>query len=101
MRRYRDLRQQYYGWWTYDFGENALPSFALGLAQQGQMDNALGLLNLNLEFNPSSAAAYAGLGEAYRMRGDTANAVTNFRAALQRDPNNPVVQRRLREMRRN
>jgi len=100
-RRYRDLRQQYYGSWTYDFGEGGLPSFALGLAQQGQVDNALGLLTLNLEFNPNSAFAYAGLGEAYRMKGDTANAVTNFRAALQRDPNNQIATRRLREMRRN
>ena len=99
--RYRDLRQRYYGSWTYDFSENTLGNFALGVAQRGQPDNAIGLLNLNLEFNPNSGFAYAVLGEAYRMQGDTANAVTNFRTALQKDPTNQIATRRLREMRRN
>jgi hypothetical protein len=99
--RYRDLRQRYYGSWTYDFSEQNLGNFALGVAQRGQADNAIGLLNLNIEFNPNSGFAYAVLGEAYRMRGDTATAVTNFRTALQKDPTNQIATRRLREMHRN
>jgi hypothetical protein len=101
VQRYRDLRQRYYGSWTFDFSENTLGNFALGVAQRGQPAIALGLLNLNLEFNPNSGFAYAVLGEAYRMQGDTANAVTNFRTALEKDPNNQIATRRLREMHRN
>ncbi len=55
VRRYRDLRQRSYGSGSYDFREIVLTEVARSEARAGRADNAIGLLNLNAEFNPTSA----------------------------------------------
>lgn len=85
VRRYRDLRQRYYGSGSYDFREGVLTEVARDEARAGRPDNAIGLLNLNAEFNPQSAAIPAALGDAYLAKGDTVNALANYRTSLSRD----------------
>jgi len=95
--QYRELRKQYYGRQSYDFAEDTL----VGLAQQiasGKPDDAIALLQLNLEFNPQSARSYAAIAFAYTRKYDDAAAIANLEKALEIDPNNGVVQGQLEQL---
>jgi hypothetical protein len=98
VRAYRGLRERYYGRASYDFGEQSLNTVADGLRGQGRFDDAIGILHLNAEFYPNSAQLYFRMGEAYLGKADTANAVSNYRLALQKDPRALPATRRLREL---
>src|SRR5260370_33364288 len=80
VRRYRALRERYYGSGAYDFGEIVLNDLARVEQRGGRTDNAIGLLSLNAEFNPRSAFIPAPLGDAYLQKGDTPRAITSYRA---------------------
>ena len=95
---YRGLRDRYYGRAAYDFGETSLTAAAEELRGQGRYDDAIGLLRLNLEFFPNSAQVLYGLGETYLAKADTANAVANYRQALQKEPRMFPAARRLRDL---
>jgi predicted negative regulator of RcsB-dependent stress response len=75
-----------------------LIAVARGEARAGRPDNAIGLLNLNAEFNPQSAATPAALGDTYLAKGDTANAIANYRIALSRDSTFGPARFRLRQL---
>ena len=98
VRRYRSLRERYYGSGSYDFREGVLTEVARGEARAGRPDNAIGLLNLNAEFNPQSAAIAAALGDTYLVKGDTANAIANYRTSLSRDSTFGPARFRLRQL---
>ncbi|HET9708056.1 MAG TPA: c-type cytochrome [Gemmatimonadales bacterium] len=95
VRRYRALRDQYYGSGSYDFRELSLNLLAGSEARAGRSDNAIGLLKLNAEFNPNSAQIPFLLGESYLQKGDTATALVDYRAALARDSTNGAARRRI------
>jgi len=99
-RRYRDLRQRYYGTANYDFRENVLNELARAEARAGRGDNAIGLLELNAEFNPASPMIPFIEGEVYLQRGDTARAVAGWRGALAKDSTFGPARDRLRRLAR-
>lgn len=94
-RRYRTLRERYYGSGSYDFGEMVLNQLARAEAQARRFDNALGLLKLNAEFYPASAQIPFLEGEVHLQRGDTAAAIAGYRDALAKDSTNAAARRRL------
>ncbi|MGH7548139.1 MAG: c-type cytochrome [Gemmatimonadales bacterium] len=98
VRRYRELRQRYYGSGSYDFGEDVVTDVALAEARGGRPVNAIGLLNLNAEFHPASARIALALGDVYLLRGDTATAIAQFRTALSRDSTLGFARQRLRRL---
>jgi tetratricopeptide (TPR) repeat protein len=98
VRAYQALRERYYGRAAYDFGEPSLAEAAGGLIRATKWEEALGLLTLNEAQFPKSASAQNQLGEYYRQRGDTANAITRFKMALERDPSDQQAQNRLRQL---
>src|SRR5262249_52502277 len=55
--RYQSLRSRYYGRATYDFGEVPLADVAGKLSSGGHSGDAVKLLDLNVEMNPTSAFA--------------------------------------------
>jgi Photosynthetic reaction centre cytochrome C subunit len=95
VRRYRALRDQYYGSGSYDFRELTLNLLAGSEARAGRPDNALGLLKLNAEFNPNSAQIPFQLGEIHLQKGDTAQALAEYKEALAKDSTNGAARRRL------
>lgn len=99
-RRYRDLRQRYYGSGSYDFRENVVDDLARAEARAGRIDNAIGLLELNAEFNPTSPTIPFIEGEIYLQRGDTARAVAGWRAAVAKDSTFGPARDRLRRFAR-
>ena len=95
LRRYRALRDQYYGSGAYDFREIVVNQLARAEATAGRPDNAIGLLKLNAEFNPNSAQIPFLLGETYLQKGDTTTALADYRDALARDSTNGAARRRI------
>jgi len=95
VRRYRALRDQYYGSGAYDFRELTLNLLAGSEARAGRADNAIALLRLNAEFNPASAQIPFMLGESYLAKGDTATALADYKEALARDSTNGAARRRV------
>jgi len=73
------------------------PLLVAVLAQR-RPDDALGLLTLDAEFFPQSAAVVGQMGEAYLAKNDTANAIARLRQALQLDPNDRFARMRLRAL---
>jgi tetratricopeptide (TPR) repeat protein len=98
VRAYRALRERYYGRSAYDFGEFTLIQAVAPLQQSRKFDEALALLRLNAEFYPQSSQTMTTTGEVYRMRGDTAAAITAYRQALQMNQNDGGARQRLREL---
>jgi len=95
VRRYRALRDRYYGSGAYDFRELTLNLLAGSEARAGRTDNAIALLKLNAEFNAQSAQIPFMLGESYLQKGDTATALADYRDALARDSTNGAARRRI------
>ena len=96
--QYRDLRQRYFGRQAYDFGEDTL----LGVAQrvvESKPDDAIALLQLNLEFYPRSARSYVALAHAYTRKIDDASAMANLEKALEIEPENGVARGQLEQLR--
>lgn len=106
---YRTLRQQFYGGFAYDFSEWMLTGLGGDLVRAaGQADSdarsqrlaaAVALLDLNLEYYPESAFTHFTLGEAHRLRGDTAAAIAGYERSLELMPENRVARERLQQLR--
>ena len=99
--RYRELREQYYGSFTYDFTELTLSMLAQDLAGAGQFDRAIAALELNEENFPASAGIQYLLGEVYRGKGENDRAIAFYERALELDPNLRPAQQRLAQLRGN
>lgn len=103
---YRGLRAEYFGTGAYDFGAYAVPEVAdvlmTGVARSRgagappgdhpDLRAAIALLEIDLEFSPRSRYSHTGLGQAYRLVGDTTAALASFQRALEIDPNNRAAQ---------
>jgi hypothetical protein len=97
-RTYRALRERYYGSGAYDFRDLTLVDMAQNEARAGRVDNGIGLLRLGAEFSPASGQIPFLLGELYRQKGDTAQALASYRAALSKDSTLVFARRRIAEI---
>lgn len=66
--------------------EAELNTYGYELLGMNRHDKAIEVLKLTTERYPKSANAWDSLGEAYAMKGDTKNAITNFKKALSMNP---------------
>ncbi|MHC4711452.1 MAG: c-type cytochrome [Planctomycetota bacterium] len=96
--RYRELRDEFYGQGAFNFGEFTLLNVAESLGGDGRVEDGIEIVKLNLEFFPESGFSYFALGEGYRMLGDTAEAITAYEKAQELVPGNPMIERRLQEL---
>ena len=94
-RRYRALREQYYGSGAYDFREQVLGQVARSEAMAGRFDNAVGLLKLDAEYYPASGNIPFMIGETLLQKGDTAAALASYRDALDKDSTNGGARQRI------
>jgi hypothetical protein len=99
IEQYRELRKQYFGRQAYDFGEATLLTIAQQLSNSKPSD-AIALLQLNLEFNPRSAASYAAISFAYTRKLDDDAAIASLEKALEIEPENGVYQGQLEQLKR-
>ena len=95
---WRRLRAERPG--DYNFGEGQLSSLAYALAQEKRVDDAIALLELNLEAYPRGFGTYERLGEAHLLRGDTVAAIRNFEKSVELNSSNQGALERLKQLRR-
>lgn len=94
---FRELHDHYYGHQAYDFGEDTLVTVGQ-LLSQSRPDDALALLNLNLEYYPKSAKTYSAISFAYTRKLDDEQAIANLQKALEIEPGNGILQGRLEQL---
>jgi len=63
------------------------------------VDGAIVIQNFNVEVNPNLWTSYSLLANLYQQQGDKASARTSIERALQLDPNNDFLKKRLDELR--
>lgn len=95
--KYRELRKQNYGGFAFDFGEFTLLRLASELSEKN-LEAAIAMLRLNLEFYPESAFTHYSLGEGYAQKGDKALAIEHLQKALAIQPQNRRAKRRLDQL---
>lgn len=98
LERYRGLRERYYGGRAYDFTDQPLVAVARRLNADGKADDAMKVLELNLEFLPQSATTYTAMGQLHEAAGDKDKAIEAYSKALEIQPRNRMAQQRLKEL---
>ena len=86
VNEFKDLRENYYGRHTFDFGERTLSRIGSDLQALGDMSGVISILTLNAEYFPESSQNYAQLAFAYLEMGDTTSAVENLENAVKHSP---------------
>ena len=100
LARYRELREEYYGGYAYDFDPGPLNLFAESLVKQGKLDEALAVQQMNAEFHPDRTFVHFMIGQIYEQKGDKEKAIGAYERALEVDSSNSFAQRRLKGLRR-
>jgi pimeloyl-ACP methyl ester carboxylesterase len=78
--------------------ENGLKGWAEELLDLGRPQDALVLLNINVQAHPDSSAAHAARARALELAGQRQAAIEGYRRALEVNEVNPDASRRLREL---
>jgi hypothetical protein len=95
--QYRDLREQYYGRQSYDFGEDSLLTSAQQVVRV-KPASSIPLLRLNLEFYPKSVRSYAQIAFAYTRSLDDEAAIATLEKALEIEPDNGTIRGQLEQL---
>jgi tetratricopeptide (TPR) repeat protein len=95
--KYRELRAQFYGRSTYDFGEDSLLNAARRVLNRSPKD-ALPLYELAIEVFPDSSRGYADLAYAHTRNLNDAAAIPLLEKAVELDPNNNIARGRLEQL---
>ena len=95
MVRYRELRDRYYGGYTFDFSERMLMRIAEDLGAQEELDAAKGFVNLNLEYFPESSRSYVLRAQILAEQGDIEAARQDYETALGMEPDSWWIKEQL------
>jgi len=85
---------------TYNFDEGELNALGYQLIRKKEFGQAIRILELNVEAYPRSSNAYDSLGEAHMDDGNKAQAIADYRKAIQLNPNNGNAAAMLRKLAR-
>jgi len=97
--RYGELRGEYFGGFTYDFGPSPVNVAATRLLRLDRAGDARTLLGLNAQHHPDDLQSLVLRGQAELALGDTAAAVILLERALEAEPANPALRRMLQRIR--
>lgn len=99
--KYHELRDEYYGSYSYDFSERPLLDVAQSVSRSIGAAAAVKLLLINAELFPNSVETEVGLGQAYNEMGEKEAAIQHLERALELAPDAPFIQRLLQQVRGN
>ena len=71
------------------------------LSDPSRISEALELFKFNVENYPESFNVYDSIGDAYAQKGDTQNAISNYKKALQINPDSKETIKKLKEINKN
>jgi len=94
--KYHDLKKNNFN--DYNFKESQLNSFGYQLLQVGKVDLAIAVLKLNAESYPQSANVYDSMGEAYMIKGNKEEALTNYEKSLKLNPKNKNAEENIKKL---
>jgi tetratricopeptide (TPR) repeat protein len=97
--RYTLLHDRFYGSGSYDFSERSLNDLGSSLMEKGRNDDAIRILEVNVQQNPNSSFAYSSLADAYAAAGKKDLAIQNYEKAVQLEPHNRDAEQKLHELR--
>ena len=98
--RYRELRRDYHGAGVYDFSSRTLDDIAETLAQEkSDLDGAIVIMKLNLEFHPDSAQSHLMLGQFHMAAGTRDAAIASVERAIALEPENQYAKSILERLR--
>jgi len=95
--QYRDLRAQYYGRQSYDFGEDTL-LIAAEQVLRVKPAASIPLLRLNVGFYPRSVRSYSEIAYAYTRDLDDESAIAALEKALEIEPDNGTIRGQLEQL---
>ncbi len=72
----------------YVVDEMGINNLGYQLLRENNIESALEIFNFNKKHNPSSWNAYDSMGEALLTKGDTTNAILNYKKSIEFNPNN-------------
>jgi tetratricopeptide (TPR) repeat protein len=98
LKKYEELRQKYYGGFTYDFRDHTLLSLATKINDSGNIDDAVKVVNKDIELFPESSSPLVFLGNIYMKSGNNEEAEKYLKRALIIDPNNRFVDDMLKRL---
>lgn len=93
--RYRELRERYYGGYTYDFSERMLMRVAETFGTSNKLDAALAYATLNLEYYPESSRTYLLRGQILAEQGQIDAARKDMQKALEIEPQSQWIRQQL------
>ncbi len=100
--RYAELREAYYGKGSYDFSGDPLIDVAETLARQGNdVEDAIAIMEMNVELNPDEARVHLMLGRLYLRSGNKEAAIASVERALEIEPDNKRAQQLLERLKSN
>jgi predicted Zn-dependent protease len=95
IQQYKELRKQ-----AIDFNEASLVAYANTLVDANKPDDALALLQANLELDPNHVPTYVIMSQAYARKNDKENQIKNLEKAVQLAPNDQQLKRQLEELKK-
>lgn len=96
--KYRELRDEYYGRGSYDFGEGPLIQIAGGLMENDDGEGALAVFGLALEYYPESLQAWVGKAQVHIAREENDEARAALLKAQELAPDAPQIRRMLQQL---
>jgi tetratricopeptide (TPR) repeat protein len=93
--KYKELRERYYGGYTFDFSERTLMRMAETLGATERLDAAMVYINLNLEYFPDSSRSYVMRAQVFAEQGDIAAARQDYGKALEMEPDSWWIKEQL------
>jgi tetratricopeptide (TPR) repeat protein len=96
--KYVELREEYFGSWTFDFSEVQLVEVGQQLGAAGYHDDGIEILTINLEHFPTSGSTHFAIGEIQLAKADTSAAIASYKKSLELAPRNRAARRRLADL---
>ncbi len=97
MDHYAELKKNFYGRGSYDFGEGSLNAFGYEVLEKDPA-GAVQVFKLNAETFPKSSNVWDSLAEAYAKSGDLGKAKENYEKSLTIDPTNEDAKEALKKL---
>jgi tetratricopeptide (TPR) repeat protein len=98
--KYRALREEFFGGFSYDFSAGALTGLGERLSNEGDFDSAIRIINLEIEMNGDSASVYYTLGGIQASADLVEDAIESFTKGLKMAPEDwePFFQSKLDDL---
>ncbi len=86
--QYNNLRKEFYGAAVYDFREMSLINYSHKLTEDKKYDDAVKVLNKNLELFPTSTRTLNSFAQLYQFKGEKETALQYLQKTIAIDPKN-------------